>query len=42
MRLDLTTLVLMTVAVTFTAGVLFLLSWSQTRRERSLWPPLVD
>ncbi|CAO4145501.1 diguanylate cyclase [Methylorubrum thiocyanatum] len=36
MRLDLTTLFLMTVAVTFTAGVLFLLSWSQTRRERSL------
>ncbi|MEH3119531.1 MAG: GGDEF domain-containing protein [Methylorubrum populi] len=36
MHLDLTTLFMMTVAVTFTVGVLFLLSWSQTRRERSL------
>ncbi len=36
MRLDLPTLFMMTVAVTFTVGVLFLLSWSQTRRERAL------
>jgi len=36
MRLDLSTLLFMTVAVTFVVGVLFLLSWSQTRRERSL------
>ncbi|KQQ31391.1 dethiobiotin synthetase [Methylobacterium sp. Leaf123] len=36
MRLDLPSLFLMTVAVTFTVGVLFLLSWSQTRRERAL------
>lgn len=36
MRLDLPTLFLMTVAVTFMVGVLFLLSWSQTRRERAL------
>ncbi|HJE24999.1 MAG TPA: GGDEF domain-containing protein [Methylorubrum populi] len=36
MRLDVPTLFMMTVAVTFTVGVLFLLSWSQTRRERAL------
>lgn len=36
MRLDVPTLFLMTVAVTFVVGVLFLLSWSQTRRERAL------
>ncbi|QIJ75130.1 diguanylate cyclase [Methylobacterium sp. NI91] len=36
MRLDLPTLFMMTTAVTVTVGVLFLLSWSQTRRERSL------
>lgn len=36
MRLDLATLFMMTTAVTFTVGVLFLLSWGQTRRERSL------
>ena len=36
MRLDVPTLFVMTVAVTFVVGVLFLLSWSQTRRERAL------
>ncbi|KQT61624.1 dethiobiotin synthetase [Methylobacterium sp. Leaf456] len=36
MRLDVPTLFLTTVAVTFMVGVLFLLSWSQTRRERAL------
>ncbi len=36
MRLDVPTLFLMTVAVTFVVGVLYLLSWSQTRRERAL------
>ncbi len=36
MRLDVPTLFLMTVAVTFMVGALFLLSWSQTRRERAL------
>ncbi|GJE69280.1 GGDEF domain-containing protein [Methylorubrum podarium] len=36
MRLDLPTLFTMTAAVTFTVGVLFLLSWSQSRRERAL------
>lgn len=36
MRLDLGTLFMMTVAITFTVGVLFLLSWSQTRKERAL------
>lgn len=36
MRLDVPTLFLMTVAVTFVVGVLFLQSWSQTRRERAL------
>jgi diguanylate cyclase (GGDEF)-like protein len=36
MRLDPPTLFMMTAAVTFTVGVLFLLSWSQARRERAL------
>lgn len=36
MRLDVPTLFLTTVAVTFMVGVLYLLSWSQTRRERAL------
>lgn len=36
MRLDVPTLFLMTVAITFVVGVLYLLSWSQTRRERAL------
>lgn len=36
MRLDLPTLFMMTVAIVVTVGILFLLSWSQTRRERAL------
>ncbi|GJE54922.1 MULTISPECIES: GGDEF domain-containing protein [Methylobacterium] len=36
MRLDTPTLFLMTVVVTFMVGVLFLLSWGQSRRTRAL------
>lgn len=36
MRLDLPTLFMMTVAIIVMVGILFLLSWNQTRRERAL------
>lgn len=36
MRLDVPTLFLMTAAVTFLVGVLFLLSWNQSRKEAAL------